>query len=1103
MVNFDVEPRNFPKGPKGNGRLHLDRMILHRWYRAWFQDKTAKPKVSKETCINYEVKLIQEIQRRGLKWHRYNNELERLALKLMAREKKIELPEWGLYLMEPHARLIWEKKKTLIIKGVAFKTHIEEPILLAEDSKAYCIINLSPPEKITLQEFHDLKPRHQITEDEYADWSDKYAGWKNNLHAYEFRIVRKFSTPFEISIPRGVQNFFRVRAHMVSRKAESVRIKFLGTLCSTPFPRNSRGSELKEDQEKCDCPQCKDRASLDRIHSSILLDGKVMIDIGELQVENFKKFYDKLDAVIFTHAHPDHMGMDLSKLPKGYDKPVFVTRQALDDFKENSRHELGEWFENIEIIQSRKSFSVAGHRFEFVPVEHSVKARTFAIKIDGSVFYAPDFLKLSSSKDLSGISLYIGDGSSFKRNIVHVKDGEEVGHMGMTKQLDMCAENKIRVAIFTHIGHVRKTHETLKKDLKAYVQEKGYEIEVDVAKEGDIFDFASKKLSKVLAKEARFFTPNKPGWRIFEPQELFEIKQMKPPFQIQEKIDGARIEIVKSGDTIEFWTGRGRKLKNCFIRLADELKALKGDFVFDAEARIFREGKPTHRGQIIGYVNPDKHKPEIEKEVIFEIFDVLYSGKDIRSWTLKDRLSLLAKINFKPLDHFRRMDPGLISSSRKAVLNAINSVRNRAGSEGAMIKCLESSYTKRQDNLQWVKIKNLKEVDAMVVRCEEQKAPKRGIYNYYTCAGPYSKKCAGIVERLQPKKIAIVHGKPYAYLGGTFNGKWRLNKGDIIRIHALEVNKKPVLDEQGNETGCFVYSLFHPSPIEPVPERSVPDTLGVLDRLSTLLLPTKKVGKPRDEEYEELAKPGLPLPPSWYGYQPKQKKTVFVIQKHWPAPKGAEKLFSTKILGEHPHTPLSESSNKITKSREHRIISAPPGHSMDFRFYERLLKFREHLDFRLEHDTDCYGITPHPPSPVWEVFLDRMRKHVKTMCAIKPDPPKGWLHAGEGKTEYLPKGEPGASEERGGLIRIVDKGTVKYGCQRRNFHEYFFSGSKYLNGRWILRFLKFQDRLAWLLWKPKDQLPAKPWEHDDGEPDMIPADRLSARDVETRSYKGL
>jgi len=127
-------------------------------------------------------------------------------------KRKIPYSKWeidknlqGIYLVPPHGRWIWEGEKTLIVKARAFKGMVGKPLILVSEDKAYGVIKLKVPKRISLKEFEKLKCDHKISEKEREAW---WPG-KKSLYAYEFTVQERYDTPKGIAVPQGVQTFIQ------------------------------------------------------------------------------------------------------------------------------------------------------------------------------------------------------------------------------------------------------------------------------------------------------------------------------------------------------------------------------------------------------------------------------------------------------------------------------------------------------------------------------------------------------------------------------------------------------------------------------------------------------------------------------------------------------------------------------------------------------------------------------------------------------------------------------------------------------------------------------------------------------------------------------
>ena len=104
----------------------------------------------------------------------------------------------------------------------------------------------------------------------------------------------------------------------------------------------------------------------------------------------------------------------------------------------------------------------------------------------------------------------------------------------------------------------------------------------------------------------------------------------------------------------------------------------------------------------------------------------------------------------------------------------------------------------------------------------------------------------------------------------------------------------------------------------------------------------------------------------------------------------------------------------------------------------------------------------------------RHKEGVNVLTQKKAAHAPAWLTmvtSGEPVKE-IPPGEDGASKDAYGLIIFKDKGSLVYGVQKSDFHEYFlwFDKNKSLNGRWGFQLSSGGEGQspAWLLNKPLD-----------------------------------
>lgn len=107
----------------------------------------------------------------------------------------------GLYLVEPHARLIHDGKKSIILKSRKFS--LTDEYILVDKDYAYGRIRLKKPVLIkSWIGFNLLEKYHRVTKDEFKKWN-----WSFPLYAYEIASYKPFANPIPVDLPRGIQTF--------------------------------------------------------------------------------------------------------------------------------------------------------------------------------------------------------------------------------------------------------------------------------------------------------------------------------------------------------------------------------------------------------------------------------------------------------------------------------------------------------------------------------------------------------------------------------------------------------------------------------------------------------------------------------------------------------------------------------------------------------------------------------------------------------------------------------------------------------------------------------------------------------------------------------
>ncbi|HTD86810.1 MAG TPA: MBL fold metallo-hydrolase [Candidatus Binatia bacterium] len=208
-----------------------------------------------------------------------------------------------------------------------------------------------------------------------------------------------------------------------------------------------------------------------RMHSSLLVScrsAKVMIDCGLDWLGKFERLHP--DAIVLTHAHPDHTW----GLKNGAPCPVHAPQKTWQTLR-------GCKIDDRQVIKERVPVKICGITFEAFPVEHSILAPAFGYRIStgrARVFYGPDLLFIHNrAAALKDVQLYIGDGATITRSFVRKRGDRLIGHAPVRTQLAWCAKEGVSRAIITHCGSeiVAGDENAVRKTITALALAKGME----------------------------------------------------------------------------------------------------------------------------------------------------------------------------------------------------------------------------------------------------------------------------------------------------------------------------------------------------------------------------------------------------------------------------------------------------------------------------------------------------------------------------------------------------------------------------------------------------------------------------------------------------
>lgn len=249
----------------------------------------------------------------------------------------------------------------------------------------------------------------------------------------------------------------------MSNENVSLKITFLGTGTSTGVPVVA-----------CNCNVCTSNDPRDkRYRTSVMLtrgSSNIIIDCGpDFRIQMLKHKVEDIDAVLFTHAHRDHIaGLDDIRafnyiLHKSID--IYGTQVTLNAIKENFPYIFapgrytGAPKLNLHPI-SETPFAIG--EFSFVPIQVMHQDMTvFGYRI-GDFTYITDanFITPSELDKIRGSKVVV---------INALRNSRHVSHFSLSEALDILNDLKPEVAYLTHISHFLGKYVTVEEKLPDWV----------------------------------------------------------------------------------------------------------------------------------------------------------------------------------------------------------------------------------------------------------------------------------------------------------------------------------------------------------------------------------------------------------------------------------------------------------------------------------------------------------------------------------------------------------------------------------------------------------------------------------------------------------
>lgn len=244
-------------------------------------------------------------------------------------------------------------------------------------------------------------------------------------------------------------------------------------------------------------------------------------------------------------------------------------------------------------------------------------------------------------------------------------------------------------------------------------------------------------------------------------------------FAEQRKYDGTRCLIIKEGKTVLLVGARTWKSDYApnFPEIVKEVKKLPvHSCIIDSELTFFKRG--TDKDVFLTALAGSETKKGFDAKCM--VFDVLYiDGEDVEDEPFPNRMKLLDTIIPNNLEHIREVET---VEGREKKVEFFKDLASRQG-EGVVLKDIRSPYREGARTREWLKVKNWKSDEAVVVGYTQGKGERAKTFGSLILAQRnkngrwvYVGKTSGFTEaqmldllakmkKLKRNKTAIVEGK--------------------------------------------------------------------------------------------------------------------------------------------------------------------------------------------------------------------------------------------------------------------------------------------------------------------------------------------------------
>jgi DNA ligase-1 len=235
---------------------------------------------------------------------------------------------------------------------------------------------------------------------------------------------------------------------------------------------------------------------------------------------------------------------------------------------------------------------------------------------------------------------------------------------------------------------------------------------------GSVAESALREGSAGLAKfQLELLSPVAPMLAQTAADPADALKQLGGEAVFEWKMDGARIQAHKSGDTVRIYTRSLNDVGAAIPEIVEQVTALPArELILDGEAIAFNASRRPHPFQVTmrrfgRKLDVERMRAELPIQAFF--FDCLHhEGENLADRPARERFRRLAQV----LPGSLRMPQRVTASAAEA--QAFYEGALAAGHEGVMAKSMDATYQAGNRGATWLKIKRVHTLDLVVIAAE-------------------------------------------------------------------------------------------------------------------------------------------------------------------------------------------------------------------------------------------------------------------------------------------------------------------------------------------------------------------------------------------------